>query len=211
MTTAHTASRKGEIVAAAFDALRAEGLPHLSYDAIARHGDLSRQLVRYHYPEPEDLMIDLCDHLAGLYRDALIAEVMKHRGRARLDTFFDFYFDLIEGNPKPRDDEVYDALMSLSAGSPRIRGNLRSQYSLLGQVLSHELELEYPRLGSQGAQELSFLFVCLMYGHWKMVASLGFSEEHRHITRGAIERLIESSLAARPDGEIRPKPWQTAP
>ncbi|MCO6382453.1 MAG: TetR/AcrR family transcriptional regulator [Vannielia sp.] len=198
-------TRKSEIVAAAFEALMAEGLPMLSYDTIARRGALSRQLIRYHYPEPEDLMIDLCDHLAGLYREALISEVMKREGAARLRCFFDFYFDLIEGNLKPRDDQVYDAMMSLSAGSPRIRTNLRSQYSLLGQVLSHELELEYPALGSQGAQELSWLFVSLMYGHWKMVASLGFSGEHRRVTRAAIDRLIESYLA-RPT-EAGPKIW----
>jgi AcrR family transcriptional regulator len=167
----------------------------LSYDAIAAEGEISRQLIRYHYRNPEDLMIDLCDHLAGLYRDALISEVMKSEGRDRLTTFFDFYFDLLENNRKPRDDQVYDALMSLSAGSARLRGTLRTQYSLLGQVLSHELQLEYPQLGSQAAQELSYLFVCLMYGHWKMVASLGAAEAHRHVTRTAIERLLESYLA----------------
>lgn len=200
-------TRKGEIISAAFEALMTEGLPMLSYDAIARQGDLSRQLIRYHYPDPESLMIDLCDHLAGLYREALISEVMKLEGAARLRCFFDFYFDLIEGNLKPRDDQVYDALMSLSAGHPRIRTNLRSQYSLLGQVLSHELELEYPALGTQGAQELSWLFVCLMYGHWKMVASLGFSGDHRHVTRAAIDRLIESYAARR--GAAGPKIWAT--
>ena len=187
-------ARKDEIVSAAFEALMDTGLPMLSYDVIARRGALSRQLIRYHYPDPEDLMIDLCDHLAGLYREALISEVMKLEGAARLRCFFDFYFDMIEGNLKPRDDQVYDALMSLSAGSPRIRTNLRSQYSLLGQVLSHELELEYPGIGTQGAQELAYLFICMMYGHWKMVASLGFSGGHGQVTRRAIDRLIESYL-----------------
>ncbi|QDC09435.1 TetR/AcrR family transcriptional regulator [Oceanicola sp. D3] len=206
---AEPTNRKGEILLAAFDALTAEGLPMLSYDAIASRGALSRQLIRYHYPDPEDLMIDLCDHLAGLYREALISEVMKREGAARLRCFFDFYFDMIEGNLKPRDDQVYDALMSLSAGHPRIRTNLRSQYSLLGQVLSHELELEYPELSTQSAQELSYLFVCLMYGHWKMVASLGLSPEHRHVTRRAIDQLIESHRA-RP-AKTGPKIWSNAP
>lgn len=178
----------------------------LSYDAIAARSGISRQLVRYHYKDPEDLMIDLCDYLAGLYREALISEVMKSEGRDRLTTFFDFYFDLLENNRKPRDDQVYDALMSLCAGSDRVRTALRTQYSLLGQVLSHELQLEYPQLGTQGAQELSYLFVCLMYGHWKMVASLGASEEHRHVTRAAVERLLQSYLAA-PDSVSAVKIW----
>lgn len=203
-------SRKADILTAAFKALRADGLPMLSYDSIARHGTVSRQLVRYHYPDAETLMIDVCDHLAGLYREALICEVMNAKGRERLDIFFDFYFDLLDDNRKPRDDEVYDALMSLSASSTRIRTTLRNQYGLLGQVLSYELELEYPALGAQAAQELSWLFVCLMYGHWKMVASLGFSEAHRLIGREAIERLLKSYLASGPAARNPPRVWQTA-
>ncbi len=121
---------------------------------------------------------------------------MKSEGSDRLTTFFDFYFDLLEENRKPRDDQVYDALIALSVRSDRIKTTLRTQYSLLGQVLSHELQLEYPQLGSQGADELSYLFVCLMYGHWKMVASLGASEDHRHVTRAAVDRLLASYLAA---------------
>jgi hypothetical protein len=52
-------------------------------------------------------------------------------------------------------------------------------------------------MSAQDANQLSYLFVCLMYGHWKMVASLGFSEEHKFVTRTAIDRLI-ASYAARP-------------
>ena len=203
----HHAARKEEIVSAAFKALMGEGAQMLSNDTIARYGGLSRQLVRYYYPDQEDLLIDLCDYLAGLYRDALISEVMKSEGRDRLTTFFDFYFDLLEDNRKPRDDQVYDALMSLAARSDRVRINLRNQYSLLGQVLSHELELEYPMLGSQEAQELSYLFVCLMKGHWKMVASLGLSEDHRHVTRTAIERLLESYLDGSTDSTTSVRIW----
>lgn len=201
--------RKADIVRAAFDALMAGGLPMVSYDSIAAQGGMSRQLIRYHYGDTEDLMVDLCDHLAGVYREALISEVMKSEGRARLTTFFDFYFDLLENNRKPRDDQVYDALMALSAGSGRIKSTLRTQYSLLGQVLSHELQLEFPQLGSQGADELSYLFVCLMYGHWKMVASLGFAEDHRHMTRTAVERLLDSYLADS-DSVTSTKTWSGA-
>lgn len=187
--------RKLEILKATFKALKQHGLPSLTYDLISQHGDVSRQLIRYHYQEPEDLMIAMCDYLAALYREGLIAGVMQAKGKDRLQIFLDFYFDLTTELRKPRDDQVYDALMSMAAGSPRIQENLRNQYSLLGQVLSHEFELQYPKLGAAGARELSYLLVVMMYGHWKMVATLGLSEEHKHIPREAMNRLIESYLA----------------
>lgn len=31
-----------------------------------------------------------------------------------------------------------------------------------------------------------------MYGHWKMVASLGVSEAHNRVSRAAMDRLIRS-------------------
>jgi hypothetical protein len=31
-----------------------------------------------------------------------------------------------------------------------------------------------------------------MYGHWKMVATLGFSEDYNRVTREAVDRLIAS-------------------
>ncbi|MEP4194775.1 MAG: TetR/AcrR family transcriptional regulator [Aliishimia sp.] len=187
--------RKQEILKGAFSALIKNGLPSLSFDVIAKEAGLSRQLVRYHFPDDEALMIALCDFLAAQYRDALIAKVMKTEGKDRLEIFLDYYFDLLEDMPKPRDDQVYDALMSLSAGSQKIRDTLRENYSFLGQVISHEFELQFPSLGSRESKELSYLFVCLMYGHWKMVASLGLSEDHKHITRQAMDRLIQSYVS----------------
>jgi AcrR family transcriptional regulator len=187
--------RKQMILKGAFSALKNSGLPALSFDVIAEEAGVSRQLVRYHYKDNEALMIALCDYLAGLYRDTLIAGVMQAEGKDRLQIFLDFYFDLLDDMPKPRDDQVYDALMSLSAGAPKIQANLRSQYSLLGQVLSHEFELQYPSLNSQQSRELSYLFVSLMYGHWKMVASLGLSEDHKYISRKAMDRLIDSYVS----------------
>lgn len=183
---------KQAILLGAFKTLMKNGLPSLSYDAISEETGLSRQLIRYHFEDKDSLMIAVCDHLAASYRDSLIASVMQAEGKNRLQIFLDFYFDLLTDMPKPRDDQVYDALIALASGSPRIRENLRSQYSLLGHILSHEFELQYPSLGNQGSKELSYLFVCLMYGHWKMVASLGLSEEHKHITRKAMDRLVLS-------------------
>jgi len=184
--------RRQQILQGAFDALQARGLPHLSYDAIAEAAGVSRQLVRYHYPDHEALMLDICDMMAEIYRDALISTAGQLDGPARVDAFLDFYFDLLDGRQKPRDDRVYDAMFSLSAGSPAIRARLSDQYRLIGQVLGHEFSVQYPALDKQAADELSWLFVCLMYGHWKMVSAVGFDPEHRRVSRAAMDRLIRS-------------------
>lgn len=184
--------RKHDILTGAFSVLMKNGLPRLSFKAIAEEAGVSRQLIRYYFSDPDSLMIAMCDHLASSYREALVKGVLESQTDNRLKFFFDFYFDLLEGFPKPRDDQVYDAVMSLAAGNNAIRSNLRSQYSLIGQVVAHEIHIIHPEIGRDSADELSYLFVCLMYGHWKMVASLGLSEDHKYITRRAMDRLIHS-------------------
>lgn len=186
------AARRKQIVRGAFEALRKHGLPHLSYDIIAQEAGATRQLVRYHYPDPEALMQDICNMMAEVYREALISTAGQLSGPARVDAFLDFYFDLLDGKAKPRDDQVYDAMFSLATGSPALRETLSGQYALVGQVLSHEFAVQYPDLDQQSAEELSYLFVALMYGHWKLVASLGYAESHNRITRSAMDRLIRS-------------------
>lgn len=196
--------RRAQIVRGAFDALQENGLPALSYDLVARHAGISRQLVRYHFPSHEELMLEVCDYLAGLYRDALVSTAGALSGAERVNAFMDFYFDLIDGMPKPRDDRVYDAMMAMAAHNRPIREALRGQYRLLGQVLSHEFEAQHADITRAASEELSYLFVCLMYGHWKMVASLGLSPAHRHVTRAAMDRLIRSyAQTAPPEGERR--------
>ena len=187
---------RAKIVQGSFRALQEHGLPHLSYDLIAAEAGVSRQLVRYYFDAPETLMLELCDYLAGLYRQALLHSAAKLDGPQRIEMFLDFYFDLLDGVPKPQDDRVYDALMSLAAESMPIRDNLRGQYTLLGQVLSHEFQLAYPALEARASDELSYMFVCVMYGHWKMVGSLGVSPDHNRLTRGALERLIRTYVDA---------------
>lgn len=199
--------RKAQVVRGAYDALKEGGVGKLSFDLIAKHTGMSRQLVRYHFPDPDDLMIAVCDFLAQFYSEALISAASSLTGPKRISVFLDFYFDLLEGTPKPRDDQVYDALMALSAQSQPVRNALANQYGLLGQVLTHEFQLEYPELNRQSASEISFLFVSLMYGHWKLVATLGYAEHHNKITRQAMDRLIASYLCTPTDGVDSAKVW----
>jgi len=184
--------QKTNILNAAFRALRQHGLPHLSYDTIAKEADLSRQVVRYHFKDADTLMVALSEYLAAGYRDSLVSVVMQAKGEQRLNLFIDYFLNIRPDFSKPEDDAVFDALFALATGSQPVRNALREQYTLLGQVLTHEFMLQYPHLPSSAAEELSFLFISMMEGHWKMVATLGFSEDHKHITRQAMERLIDS-------------------
>lgn len=200
-------NREATIVGGAFDVLMAEGLDHLSYNKVAEAAGTTRQLVRYYFPDPDDLMIALCDQIASVYREALIEGMGDRQGADRIALFLDFYFDLLDGPRKPRDDQVYDALFSLAARSERVKSNLRQQYTLLGHVISHELRQEFPEIPLPACEQLSFVFVSLMYGHWKMVASLGLSEDHKRITRQAMDRLIDS-YRADPTGADCSNTWK---
>ncbi len=202
------ASRRQQIIDGAFDALLSHGLPHISYDRIAEVSGLTRQLVRYHFPEPDDLMLEVCNRMAEVYRDALISTAGQLDGPARVDAFLDFYFNLLEGRPKPADDSVYDAMMSLANSRPRVQDALADQYKLVGQVLSHEFAVQHSELDQRSAEELSYLFVSLMYGHWKMVATLGFSPSHNRIARQAMDRLIRSYQNESPPKIENSKPWR---
>jgi AcrR family transcriptional regulator len=184
--------QKTNILNAAFRALKQYGLPHLSYDTIAKEADLSRQVVRYHFKDADTLMVALSEHLAAGYRESLVSVVMQAKGEQRLNLFIDYFLNIRPDFTKPEDDRVFDALFALTTGSQPVRTALQAQYTLLGQVLTHEFMLQYPHLPATAAEELSFLFISIMEGHWKMVATLGFSEDHKHVTRQAMERLIES-------------------
>lgn len=199
--------KRQQIVQAAFSVAMTQGVQALRFDVIAGEAGLSRQLIRYYFDGNEALMVALCDHLADAYRQALISGAARIDDKKRLDFFFDFYFDLLEDQRKPRDDQAYDAVFAIATGSPAVRKNLQTQYGLLGQVLSHEIQISYPDLAPQDCLELSYLFVCLMYGHWKMVATLGYAEDHRYISRRAIDRLIHSYVQKSHPASGRIRPW----
>ena len=211
MTQKKSTERRAQIIQGAFDAMQSQGLPTMSYDAIAESAGLTRQLVRYHFPDPEGLMLAVCNMLAELYREAMVSTAGQQTGPTRVDAFLDFYFDLLEGRTKPRDDKVYDALLAMANSSRPIRNNLASQYKLLGQVLAQEFLVQYPKLDQRSSAELSYLFVCLMYGHWKMVATLGFDNDHRYITRRAMDRLIRSYVEYPGDSDAEIRAWTRDP
>lgn len=186
--------RKPEIVDATLKAINEAGLPMPSYDRIAQHAGMSRQLIRHYFPNPEQLMIAVCDALAAAYREALMKGILQAGTTQRLPMFLDFYFNFLAGQGlrKPEDDAVYDAMFSLACGSEAVRKNLYEQYGELRQTIAQEVQVSYPELSQKACRELGFLFVSLMYGHWKMVATLGFSDSYNRVTREALDRLIQS-------------------
>lgn len=186
--------KRKRIVEAAFQILKSSGLQNFSFLTVAEKAGVSRQLIRYYFADVEELLLALCDELFRIYREDMLKGAAKAEG-GRSTFFIDYYFNLADGHMKPDDNQVYDAFLAFAAGSEKMRAKLSHQYGLLGQVIALELQLEHPQLTDKAALEISWLFVCLMYGHWKMVGSLGHSNVNKYITRLGLERLIRSYLS----------------
>lgn len=189
--------RRPEIVQALYRAIERDGISLPSYDQVAREGEMSRQLIRHYFANSDDMAVALCDALAATYRDCLMKGIIAADDSRRLSVFLDFYFNFLadKGLPKPADDVVYDAMFALASTKPDVKKNLHDQYTLLQMTLAHEIQISFPELHQSGCRELGYLIVIIMYGHWKMVASLGFSEEYNRVSRGALDRLIASYTA----------------
>lgn len=209
MAKRNTNNRKqrGMILNGAVSVLRTRGLQSLSFDNVANEAGLSRQLVRYYYPSLEALMVDLCDELAGGYRDILTTGVVEVAQVERLDFFLDFFFGVASEFPMPHNSEVYDAFFAFAVGSDDLQDRLCDTYRMLGQVFVHELSITHPELADFAAEELSFLIVSMMHAHWSYIATLGFSEEHGKVTRKAVDRLIKSYLHETETAPLMDRPW----
>ena len=133
-------AKRRRVVEGATQVLMRQGPPLPKYEDIAEEIDASRQLIRYYFDGPDDLMLEVCNYLAEAYRMALVSGVENLGGSNRLEFICDFYFDLVDAQPKPRDDQAYDAMMAYAAKSEDIRANLREQYTLLGRVLQLEIK-----------------------------------------------------------------------
>ncbi|MFV0244322.1 MAG: TetR/AcrR family transcriptional regulator [Qingshengfaniella sp.] len=193
MTKPVSESRRIDIIRGAMAALRKQGLAYPSYDAIADEANMSRQLIRHYFPDAEALMEMTGQALAMAYKEIFAQAILDTDETERLPMFLDFYFDFLseKGLPKPADDAVYDALFALAARSEKVRAELKGQYSLLRMILAHEIQIS-TRLPQRACEDLAFLVVSLMYGHWKMVATLGFDRGLNRVSRDAVDRLIAS-------------------
>lgn len=199
--------KKTEILDAATRVLRERGLQSLSHENIANEAGISRQLVRYYYGELEQLMVDLCDHLAASYRDILVRGVQEVGQVQRLDFFLDFFFGVTDQYPMPDNLEVYDAFFAFAVGSSQLKDRLCGTYEMLGHVFLHELSIAHPDLDDFTKKELAFLFVSMMHAHWSFVATLGYSGDHGHVTRAALGRIIKSYLDTPATSPALEKVW----
>jgi len=199
--------KKTQILNAAATLLQHRGLQALSFEAIATEAGLSRQLVRYYYPDLDQLMLDLCDHLGNAYREILVAGVVQVGQVERLKFFLDFFFDLADTHRMPENLGVYDALVAYAVGSGPFRDRLCMQYKGLGQVIAHELAIAHPSLDGHACEELSYLFASMMHAHWSFVASLRHTREHCRLTRKAMDRLIQSYLDEAEQVKTIAQPW----
>lgn len=200
-------NKKLHILQAATVLLRDRGVQALSFENVAKEAGLSRQLVRYYYPDLDRLVADLCDHLAGTYRDILVSGIVDLGRVDRLNFFLDFFFGLAADHPMPENLEVYDAMVAYAVGSPDMRDRMCLQYKTLGDVIQHELAIVHPTLDGRACEELSYLFVSMMHAHWSFVASLGYADGHGALMRRAIDRLIQSYLAETAPVPALNRPW----
>lgn len=197
MPTKISSIRREAIIRALYDAIRLRGIRLPSFDTIAGEGDMSRQLIRHYYKTPDEMALNLCDALAAVYQDSLLKGVVTVPEHQRLGVFLDFYFNLLASNglPKPVDDQVYDALFALAAVNIDVRKNLKGQYSLFQATLVQEISTSHPGLPETETRELAFAVMSLIYGHWKMVASLGFPTSYHKSSRRLVDRLIRSTVS----------------
>ena len=186
--------RRPEILDALQKAILADGMKLPSYDQIAKHGDMSRQLIRHYFPNEEEMMLALCESLEEVYRDCFVKSAIMSDEVSRLKIFIDFFFNFLShrGLGKPEDDKIYDALLVYANGSEPLRKKLQAGYELVQMTIAHEIQVTYPELPQSACKELGYLTVTTMYGHWKMVRTIGFPNDYTSIARDSLLRLIES-------------------
>lgn len=186
--------RRPEIIEALQKSILSDGISVPSYDQIAKHGEMSRQLIRHYFPNEEEMMLALCEALEHVYRDCLVKTAIAVGDGNRLPVFIDFLFDILRsrGLPKPADDKIYDAIFSYANTHKLVKDKLHAGYELVQMTLAHEIQVTHPTLPQRGCNELGYLIIATMYGHWKMVTTVGFSENYSNIARDAMDRLIAS-------------------
>ena len=186
--------RRPEILEALQDSILADGMNFPSYDQIAAHGDMSRQLIRHYFSNSDDMAVALCDALEQAYRNLFVQSAILSDGGSRLGLFIDFYFNLLshKGISEPEDDKLYDALFVYANRHEPLREKLQAGYQLVQMTFAHEIQITYPDLPQQACRELGYMVVATMYGHWKMVRTIGFSDYYTIVARNAVLRLIES-------------------
>lgn len=195
--------RRQEIVASAVSAIRREGLPFPSYDAVAREAGMSRQLVRHYFPDAKSLMNAVSEAICSA-QDSGVDARLAHGDESRLGVLFDYHLGLLGDGDPPRGGflPVEDALVVLAARAPDLRTAMAERQEMLRQTIVSATAESYPSLSPAACEEIAFVFVSLVHGHWRMVENLGFDRVGSLQARSAMDRLVRAHL----DAAIAEKP-----
>lgn len=182
---------KDQIVEGAIAHLDAKGPPFASYAHIAEASDVSRQLTRYYFPEPDALMLDVCDTLYEAYRQALAQGAQLYDGVDKLQFILDFYFEDVDATLSHTG--CSDAMVAYASGNSKIKSVLRDKYILMGQALQLEIKVAYPDMPLRSCSEMAYMCLCILQGNLKLTSSIGISADHSKIARKAIDTLLSAA------------------
>lgn len=185
---------KSDIIRAATQIFVKHGLSHLPYELIASEAGTSKEAIRSFYPDPEDLAMDLCGRISAWFDEGLEKEFKKLPKAEQFTSLMNFYLGLPSKLSKSKrdDDQVINALMALASKSEDIQTELRDYYTTMQNRIAYSIKRSFSDLKPKQRDELAFQIVCLIYGHWRMVASLNFSEQYNQVARACVDRLIST-------------------
>jgi AcrR family transcriptional regulator len=197
MSKSENDARQKEIVQAAAGVLMSYGLHAMSYDLVAAEAGTTRQEIRKLYPDPDDLLSDLCNKVSIWYDRALDRELTNLSKTKHLDFLLNFYFGVPSGQltQRRKDDVVIDALLALSAKFEGIKEELQAHYQNTQHRFAKAIKTAHPEIKAKQCDEIGFQIVCLFIGHCKMVASLNFSPDYCTVSRSAANRLVAAHSA----------------
>lgn len=181
--------RRAGIVAAVAETLDREGLPFPSYDRVAGHAALSRQLVRHYFPDPEALMVAACQSLAETWLTELSQRLAGLPAGEGLDRLIGLCLDAPEPQADLPPPGAFESMLALARTSAPLRDALQAQVQALNALFSREAELAHPGLNAAQAQELGRLLVSQVLGHWALAGTLAGVADAR-AARAAMAGII---------------------
>lgn len=183
--------QREEIIEASYRAMKKYGLSTVSYDLIAEEAGCSRKLIRHYFPDSEDLMVAIVETVFEQFYGLVMGNIANQSITHRLDTYIGFFLEQASGEDSPPSTAI-DSLFALTQGSEAVRKAMANAHQIMVDIFATELLMDYPELDMTTRSEIGYLFVCLSTGYWRMLSSLGFSDEYSASARVAMEKIIGS-------------------
>lgn len=189
--------RRARILAAVAETLHEEGLAFPSYDRVAGHAALSRQLVRHYFPDPEDLMVNACRRLAGAFLAEIDRRLEASEPEGELEALIDLCLDGPGGADGLPPTGAFESLLALARSSPALRRALQDDVRALNAAFARAAMRRYPDLAKGQAAELGLLLVAQVMGHWTMAGTLALGNAGSDATRAAMAGIIATYVPGR--------------